>query len=60
MSIQSHVAELERRHQALDRELSDLIAHPSSSDREIAELKRTKLQLKDQIEKLRKGQRKLH
>ncbi len=60
MSIQSHVAELERRHQALDREIAETIARPSSTDLEIAALKRSKLHLKDEIERLRGGKRSVH
>ncbi len=53
MSIQSHLAELERKHQTLETELADAIAHPSTDDLTIAELKRRKLQVKDEIERLR-------
>ncbi len=53
MSMQSHLAELERKHQALESELADAIAHPSIDDLTIAELKRRKLQVKDEIERLR-------
>lgn len=52
MSIQSHLAELERKHQALENELSDALAHPSVDDSTIAELKRRKLQVKDEIARL--------
>jgi hypothetical protein len=53
MSIQSHLAELERKHQALETELSDALAHPSVDDITIADLKRRKLQVKDEIARLR-------
>jgi hypothetical protein len=53
MSLQSHVAELERRHDALDREIAKELLHPASDELELAELKRRKLQLKDEIAKLR-------
>lgn len=53
MSIQSHLAELERKHQALESELADALAHPSVDDITIAELKRRKLQVKDEITRLR-------
>jgi len=53
MSMQSHLAELEKRHQALEQELADALAHPSSDDLQVAELKRRKLQLKDEIARLR-------
>jgi hypothetical protein len=53
MSLQMHLSELERKHQALEREIQDAMSHPSSDDLRIAELKRRKLQLKDEIAKLR-------
>lgn len=56
MSMQAHVAELERRHQALDRELREELNHPASDDAKISDLKRRKLQLKDQITRLRNGE----
>ena len=53
MSMQSHLAELERKHQALETELADALAHPSVDDVTIAELKRRKLQVKDEIARLK-------
>ena len=53
MSMQSHLAELERKHQALETELADALAHPSVDDATIAELKRRKLHVKDEIARLR-------
>ncbi len=53
MTIQSHLVELERKHRALEKELSKAIAHPSTTDDEIAALKRRKLALKDEISKFR-------
>jgi hypothetical protein len=53
MSIQSHLVELERRHQALEREIQGEQIHPSASDVKLRELKRKKLYLKQEIEKLK-------
>lgn len=53
MSMQSHLAELERRHQALEQEIDEAIAHPATDDLRIAELKRKKLLVKDEITRLR-------
>ena len=53
MPLQINLSELERRHQALEREIQDAMSHPSSDDLKVAELKRRKLQLKDEITKLR-------
>ena len=55
MSMQSHLAELEKKHQALEAELSDCLAHPAVDDLQIVELKRKKLLVKDEIERLRNG-----
>jgi hypothetical protein len=52
MSLQSHLAELEKRHRALEAEIADALAHPSTDDLKIAELKRRKLLLKDRIARL--------
>jgi hypothetical protein len=52
MAIQSHLAELERRHQALEHEIGEAQAHPSTDDLAIAELKRKKLLVKDEIARL--------
>jgi len=53
MSIQSHLAELERKHKVLESELHDAMTHPSVDDLRIAELKRKKLLVKDEIERVR-------
>ena len=52
MSLQAHLGELMAKHQALEVELADAINHPASSDAEIAELKRKKLRIKDEISRL--------
>ena len=53
MSLASHLQELQRRHGDIDREIDEAMAHPSVDDLEIVTLKRRKLALKDEIEKLR-------
>ena len=53
MSMQSHLAELEKKHQALESEINDCLAHPAVDDLKVVELKRRKLQVKDEIERLR-------
>ena len=52
MSLASHLAELQRKHGDLDRQLDEAMSHPSADDLEIARLKRRKLAIKDQIERL--------
>jgi hypothetical protein len=55
MAIESHLAELEKRHQALEQEISEALSHPSTDDLQLLELKRRKLQVKDEIARLRQG-----
>lgn len=59
MSLQSHVLELERRHADLDRRIEKAMTQPSTDTLEVAKLKRTKLQLKDELARL-KGAATLH
>ena len=53
MAIQAHLVELERKHKILETELHEALLHLSTDDLEIVELKRRKLMVKDQIERLR-------
>ena len=53
MAVQAHLAELERKHKSLESELHDALTHLSTDDLQIAELKRKKLVLKDEIERIR-------
>ena len=53
MAIESHLAELEKKHQALEQEINDALTHPSADDLQIAELKRKKLHVKDEIARLK-------
>jgi hypothetical protein len=53
MAIQAHLAELERKHETLENQLHEALAHPSTDDITILDLKRRKLLVKDEIERLR-------
>lgn len=53
MSMQSHLAELEKKHRALNEKIHDCQAHPAIDDLEVVELKRRKLLIKDEIERIR-------
>lgn len=53
MSLNSHLSQLERRHRDIEKQIETEKQHPSASDLRVVELKRKKLALKDQIEKLR-------
>jgi len=51
--IQAHLVELERKHKVLENELHEALVHLSTDDLQIVELKRRKLMVKDEIERLR-------
>jgi hypothetical protein len=53
MAIESHLAELEKRHEALEEQISEALTHPSTDDLQLLELKRKKLHVKDEITRLR-------
>jgi hypothetical protein len=53
MSVDAHLAELQRRHQTLERKIQTEAAHSSVDEVKLTELKRKKLSLKDEIEKLK-------
>ena len=53
MAIQAHLVELERKHKILENELHEALVHLSTDDLHIVELKRRKLMVKDEIERLK-------
>lgn len=53
MPLNPHLATLEQRHSALDDEIATAHTRPALADAELRELKRRKLQLKEEIERLR-------
>ncbi|HYA74070.1 MAG TPA: DUF465 domain-containing protein [Roseiarcus sp.] len=53
MSLESHLTELVRRHRAIESAIAAEEMHPSADELKLHELKRKKLQLKDEIEKLK-------
>ena len=52
MDISSHVQELRRKHEALSEQVEEVQRQPSSNDLHVAELKKQKLRLKEEIERL--------
>ncbi len=60
MSVESHLAELERRHEALKREILEAQTHPGFDELEISALKRRKLQIKDEIAYLKQENATMH
>ena len=53
MTTKAHLAELDRQHKALEDEIAEALAHSSTDDLKITELKRRKLILKDEMERVR-------
>ncbi len=60
MSMQSHLAELERRHKLLESEIEKELLRPGSDDSHVHELKKKKLRLKDEITKLKGAESTVH
>jgi hypothetical protein len=53
MTVEAHLATLERKHGTLEEQLHAEMTRPSAKDQVIAELKRQKLRIKDEIERLK-------
>ena len=53
MTTKERLAELEMQHKALEHEIAEALGQSSIDDLKIKELKRRKLMLKDEIERLR-------
>ncbi len=54
MSVEARIAELNHRHAKLEQDLSNELNHPSSDDTVITDLKRQKLRLKEEIQRLKR------
>lgn len=52
MSLNSHVAELKRKHQTLSDQVDAAQRAPGYSDIKISDMKKQKLRLKEEIERL--------
>lgn len=52
MSLSSHLEELKRKHQDLSERVESVQRAPGTPDHEIADLKKQKLRLKEEIERL--------
>jgi hypothetical protein len=53
MTVQAHLESLQKKHFALEEELHYAMTSPSMNDRVIADIKRKKLRIKDEIQRLR-------
>jgi hypothetical protein len=56
MSLEGHFIELQRRHEALEKEIEKEQSRPASDEQKVTALKRKKLQLKDEMRKLRESE----
>jgi hypothetical protein len=54
MSLKSHLHEMIVKHQNIEKELEEALAHPATTDSQLAEIKRRKLRVKDEISKIEK------
>ena len=52
MSISSHLEELRKKHETLSDQVEQAQRAPGTSDQEISDLKKKKLKLKEEIERL--------
>lgn len=52
MSLSSHLNELRKKHEALSHKIEESARHPSIDELELTSLKRQKLHLKDEIERM--------
>jgi hypothetical protein len=52
MALEAHLDELVEKHRVLDRQIEEEMARPTADDLKLAELKKLKLHLKDEIHRL--------
>ncbi len=52
MSLSSHLQELKRKHQILSEKVEEAQRAPAMNDLEVASMKKQKLRLKEEIERL--------
>ena len=52
MTVQAHLESLHKKHVDLEEKLHSAMTSPSVDDREIADIKRMKLRIKDQMQRL--------
>lgn len=52
MSLEGHLDALKRKHGALENQISEMSGRPAPDQSELRQLKREKLRLKEEIEKI--------
>jgi hypothetical protein len=53
MALQGHIEELSEKHQKLQKLIEDEMTHPDWDEVRVAALKKEKLRIKDELERLR-------
>ncbi len=53
MAVEAHIAEIQEKHRQLDIQIENELQNPGSDDLQISALKREKLRLKEELERLR-------
>ena len=53
MALQGHIQELSEKHKKLEERIHDEMAHPDWDEAQVAALKKEKLRIKDELERLR-------
>ena len=53
MALQGHIQELSEKHRKLEELIETEMAHPDWNESRVAALKKQKLQIKDELERLR-------
>lgn len=57
MALSAHLAELSEKHRFLEKRIEEELSRPGVDDLELRRLKREKLRLKDEIQRLEKETR---
>jgi hypothetical protein len=53
MGLESHIQQLSEKHRKLENTISEELSHPGFDELKIAALKRQKLRIKEELERLR-------
>jgi hypothetical protein len=56
VTTEARLAELKQQHRAIEENIVEILKYSYAEDLKIVELKRQKLKIKDEIERLRQGQ----
>ena len=57
MAVEAHLSEIAEQHKSLDRKIREELEKPGSDDLKIAQLKREKLRLKDELKRIQPSTR---